>query len=102
MMERIIKEKRLFRRYPCNLGGDFKSSEDEGEIRVKDISALGAGLIITKPLKVDAPLKLKIFTKKQFPIICTGKVRWCREKGSSWHIGVAFDEPLFLPLVCLV
>jgi hypothetical protein len=101
-MDRIVKEKRLFKRYPCSLGGDFASSDSEGEIRIKDLSALGAGLIATKPLKIDTPLRLKIFTKKNFPLILTGKVRWCEEGNNNWYIGVAFDEPLFFPLDCLV
>jgi hypothetical protein len=98
-----MKERRLFKRYSCCLGGDFYSQDGiSDECRISNISAMGAELITPKSLKVETPLKIKFFNKRKIPFILEGRIRWSRKAYRGWRAGVLFNRPLFVPLEMLV
>ena len=93
------KERRVFKRFPCHLAGNYLSlDESSGKVRLRDISDRGVGLISDTPLTAETILNLNIVTKKKRFLNLKGKVCWCKEIEGNWRAGISFDKPLFIPL----
>jgi len=96
-------EKRKFQRYKVDLPIRFlcKETQREGEGRLLDISANGAGLILTLE-KLSSGLHLEVWVEladKKEPLYLTGVVVWTKEiKVGVFHAGIQFDKVDFISM----
>jgi len=103
MAKRAFNEKRVFDRTACSMPGRYVLKDiSSGTFVCKDISPKGLGIETTKPLPVDAKVRIEITTKKKVPLMLEGKVRWSRKENDSYRVGIEFNEPLFILLSMLV
>lgn len=103
MKKENFQEKRLFERIPCSLAGEYMTSESSaGTFVCKDLSPRGMGVLAHAPLAIGTHINMQVPTKKQTSLSLDGKVRWCKELGKTYRLGIEFDQPLFTPLSFII
>jgi hypothetical protein len=103
MEKKKFKEKRLFERAPCSLTGEYMTcGSSSGTFICKDLSPRGMGALVSDPLAIGTHMNMQLPTKKQAHLSLDGKVRWCKQLGQTYRLGIEFDQPLFTPLSFII
>ncbi|UCD15756.1 MAG: PilZ domain-containing protein [Candidatus Omnitrophota bacterium] len=98
MLAETFVDKRLFERLPCALTGKYESYDGlSGEVRCRNISALGIKVALRNPLTIGSHLKISFAVKKGLLFNVEGIIRWCKRDSLGWDAGITFDKPLFFP-----
>jgi len=96
------ENKRMFQRYACSLDSEVLMPNGSSRIgKVMDISMLGAGVVMSKPVEFGTRVNIKATNKDQESFNLKGIVRWCKEFPEGWFSGVELDKPFTRPLELL-
>lgn len=82
---------RRFIRHPTSIPLDISVDKSTDSTQIKDVGAGGLCFLSQHPIAENTPIQITIpIFEPKFDI--NGIVRWCNQEGSSFLIGVAFQQ----------
>lgn len=90
---RSTEESKACRKSAQLLVGSVRRSSGELDVAICDVSPSGAGLIVSKALKVGEQVEL-VVTSEDRELLLTGQVRHCKEERGSkmFRAGICFGD----------
>lgn len=94
MQEEKPEDRRVFDRFPVDLPLRFLYANQEGQVRTKDVSAKGIGLVADRELAPQTPLEMWLeIPDKGEPLYIRGEVVWSKPmRPNEYLIGVNLER----------
>lgn len=86
-------DNRHYIRHPSTIPISFNVTHEEGETQVKDVGEGGLCFVCQSPIATGEHIHL-IISCLQPNFDADGVVRWCKQEGNNYLVGVAFQESL--------